>query len=240
VDFGSLVLPMTIGEWLQQTQRPPREIDEEDDGSAVDFGGDDNELDYGDDDDLLGGPDEEDRVFVEEEDGNEVEQGRYLGELSTIRHGVRGSVYALDETTLKVKNFHYDGIGPAAYFYVGERGRPNRRFGLVVPYPSQAITHNGRVMPLRAFNGEDLILPLPRGCVTSRLRWLAVIAYKYNFVIGALKVQENPVPPLPIIPRAEEVDLRQQEDFGVPERVRSGSGVQPPRQRKRSIFSWLG
>lgn len=41
--------------------------------------------------------------------------GRYIGNIKGIAHGVRGTVYAVDENTLFVRDFFYDGIGPSKY-----------------------------------------------------------------------------------------------------------------------------
>ena len=34
-----------------------------------------------------------------------------IGQLSTLAHSVSGEVYALDEKTLMIKDFNYDGAG---------------------------------------------------------------------------------------------------------------------------------
>lgn len=39
--------------------------------------------------------------------------GRFVGRFEGLAHGVRGTVYAVDENTLYVRGFHYDGIGPS-------------------------------------------------------------------------------------------------------------------------------
>lgn len=39
--------------------------------------------------------------------------GRYIGEFKGLAHGVRGTVYAVDENTLYIRGFFYDGIGPS-------------------------------------------------------------------------------------------------------------------------------
>lgn len=43
-------------------------------------------------------------------------------------------VYAVDETTLFIKNFVYDGTGPDAFFWVGKTPRPSPD-GYIIPYP---------------------------------------------------------------------------------------------------------
>lgn len=38
--------------------------------------------------------------------------GTVIGELPNLDHGIQGTLIALDETTLFIKNFHYDGQAP--------------------------------------------------------------------------------------------------------------------------------
>ena len=38
-------------------------------------------------------------------------RGLYLGKLNTYAHQVSGDVYAVDEYTILIKNFFYDGLG---------------------------------------------------------------------------------------------------------------------------------
>ena len=35
-----------------------------------------------------------------------------IGRLPNYQHGIRGTLYALDETTLFIEDFEYDGQGP--------------------------------------------------------------------------------------------------------------------------------
>ncbi len=43
----------------------------------------------------------------------------YQAELSTVYHNVSGAVTIVDENTILVEHFYYDGGGPAVYFYLG-------------------------------------------------------------------------------------------------------------------------
>lgn len=43
-------------------------------------------------------------------------------------------VYAVDESTLFIKSFAYDGTGPDAFFWVGKTARPSPE-GYIIPYP---------------------------------------------------------------------------------------------------------
>ena len=47
-----------------------------------------------------------------------------IGELEETNHGVSGAVYSRGDVTLVLKDFHYDGSGPDALFFVGTDGQP--------------------------------------------------------------------------------------------------------------------
>ncbi len=63
-----------------------------------------------------------------------AEEMTKVGDIRTLQHGVRGTVFAKDERTLVIKDFHYDGTGPDAFFYVGKSGSPSGA-GKLVRYP---------------------------------------------------------------------------------------------------------
>ena len=50
-----------------------------------------------------------------------------IGEFVNIFHDIGGTVFALDDKTIVVKDFNYDGEGPDAFFLAGTSGRPNKR-----------------------------------------------------------------------------------------------------------------
>lgn len=49
---------------------------------------------------------------------------------------LQGSIYAVDESTMFVKSFAYDGTGPDAFFWVGKTPRPSPE-GYIIPYPEE-------------------------------------------------------------------------------------------------------
>ncbi|GLH01485.1 uncharacterized protein GBIM_07622 [Gryllus bimaculatus] len=60
--------------------------------------------------------------------------GKPIGTLTEFAHGIRGTAYAVDESTIFIKGFSYDGTGPDAFFWVGNTQRPSPE-GFIVPYP---------------------------------------------------------------------------------------------------------
>eukprot|EP01083_Nonionella_stella_P011123 31629_1 len=51
-----------------------------------------------------------------------------LGKFERGDHGVSGEVFAVDQHTLRIDNFSYDGTGPDAYFWVGTGDNLNNGF----------------------------------------------------------------------------------------------------------------
>ncbi|KAJ2941635.1 hypothetical protein O0L34_g14691 [Tuta absoluta] len=74
--------------------------------------------------------------------------GRFIGRLTQYAHGIKGSVYAVDENTVFVRNFAYDGTGPDAYFWVGDTPQPSPE-GILVPYPEDYTTRDFKQSGLR-------------------------------------------------------------------------------------------
>lgn len=60
--------------------------------------------------------------------------GRIIGRLTQYAHGIRGTAYAVDENTVFIRGFAYDGTGPDAYFWIGDTPQPSPE-GILVPYP---------------------------------------------------------------------------------------------------------
>ncbi|KAJ6637832.1 Protein Skeletor, isoforms D/E [Pseudolycoriella hygida] len=64
--------------------------------------------------------------------------GRFIGPLKQFGHGIKGDLYAVDESTIFLKGFSYDGTGPDAFFWVGKTPRPSPE-GYIIPYPEDYI-----------------------------------------------------------------------------------------------------
>ena len=81
-----------------------------------------------------------------------------VGEIRTLAYEVSGTVYIVDEKTLKIEDFNYNGKGPDAFFYVGESGSPSGE-GTMVPYPEGSDTDT----ILTKADKIDITLKLPTG-----------------------------------------------------------------------------
>ncbi|XP_049880584.1 protein Skeletor, isoforms B/C isoform X2 [Pectinophora gossypiella] len=111
--------------------------------------------------------------------------GRPLGALSELHHGVRGRVFAVDSRTLFLQDFHYDGEGPAAYFYVGTSGRPQAAGA------TRLRDERGGAGPLRRYRGEGVTLALPDGKTLRDLRWFAIWCDEYSVNFGDVSIPRD-------------------------------------------------
>ncbi|XP_046993641.1 protein Skeletor, isoforms B/C [Schistocerca americana] len=107
--------------------------------------------------------------------------GKLIGPLTEYAHGIRGTAYAVDESTIFIKGFSYDGTGPDAFFWVGNTSRPSPD-GYIVPYPDD---YKGREPPmLKAYNNTDVILRLPGGKRIRDIKWLSVWCRRFTVNFG--------------------------------------------------------
>lgn len=76
-------------------------------------------------------------------------------------------MYAVNERTLLLAGFSYDGLGEDTYFWGGDSDRPGPR-GWLLP------DERGRTDVLPRYQQKDVTLTLPAGRRTNSLRWFAV------------------------------------------------------------------
>ena len=58
-----------------------------------------------------------------------------LGDLSTLQHDVEGTVVALSNKVIEIRNFRYDGTAPATFFWADTTSSPSAN-GIIMPSPS--------------------------------------------------------------------------------------------------------
>lgn len=96
-------------------------------------------------------------------------------------HSVRGVATILDERTLQIEHFTYDGTAPAVYFYLGASNSYN------------AFVNGLQLDPLldRAYNDEALTLTLPAGETLDDYAAISVwcAAFNVNFSSAAFAAQ---------------------------------------------------
>lgn len=59
-------------------------------------------------------------------------RGKHIGKLNSYHHEVGGDVYAVDDYTLLLTSFSYDGNGADTFFWAGASNRPGPQ-GFIVP-----------------------------------------------------------------------------------------------------------
>jgi len=106
----------------------------------------------------------------------------YLGQLSSLAHGLSGHVFAIDMKTLRLKNLNYDGQGPDAYFWAGSSKSPDMK-GFIIP------DENGSTQPLKAYNNADIVIKLPSGKSLQNIRWFSVWCRRYRVNFGHIMIQ---------------------------------------------------
>ena len=134
-----------------------------------------------------------------------------IGNFTTLAHGVTGEVYFIDNHTLEVKDFNYDGkitlfsflrnslifmsgTGPDAFFYVGKKGtfvHSANQKGIWIPYPIWSRSK------LSAYAGKTIHLELDKDININELGWLSVWCRKYAVDFGHVYLIEavnNPDP----------------------------------------------
>ncbi|XP_021944452.1 protein Skeletor, isoforms B/C isoform X3 [Folsomia candida] len=167
--------------------------------------------------------------------------GKLIGQLTTYAHKVSGKVYAVDEDTLFIKDFTYDGLGPDAYFWIGtgKNGDPSPS-GVLVPYPDD---YSDREPPvLRDFDHEDVILHLPPGYKVKEIAWLSVWCRRFTVNFGDVKIPKNlKVPQRKVLPefkrlahgvRSGNITILDSRTFYIPNLYYDGAGP--------DAFFWVG
>ncbi|CAG0884477.1 unnamed protein product [Darwinula stevensoni] len=114
--------------------------------------------------------------------------GTLIGNFKNYAHGISGSVYAVDEDTVVIKGFSYDGSAPDAYFWIGDDVQPSPR-GSIVPYPQ---SYSGEEPPiLGSFEKEDILLHFPKGMKLTDIKWLSVWCRRFTVNFGDVRVPRN-------------------------------------------------
>ncbi|XP_035890719.1 protein Skeletor, isoforms B/C isoform X2 [Anopheles stephensi] len=165
--------------------------------------------------------------------------GREIGQLTNFGHGIKGHVFAVDESTLFVKGFAYDGNAPDAFFWVGNSPRPSPE-GYIIPYPEE---YSGREPPvLQQHNNTDIILKLPMGKRIRDIRWLSVWCRRFTVDFGEIFIPPGLDVPKPrVLPefkrlahglRSSNISILDAKTFYIPNLHYDGAGP--------DAYFWVG
>ena len=140
----------------------------------------------------------------EKEAGSPIEgtahTGLKIGEFVGNNYGVGGTLYALNESTLFVKDFQYTGGGPDAFFFVGTESKSPNPNGIILSFPYQGIhceydDHNAPILGrFEASRHGKVLLHLPQNVRVSDLKWLSVWSGAYAVNFGEVIWPDNIVP----------------------------------------------
>lgn len=112
--------------------------------------------------------------------------------LSQLAHGLKsGPITIVDAQTFLITDFHYDGLGPAGYWWATPGARSSSS-GI------QLKDENGSAKPLRRYNGETVVISLPQGSTIYDFDWLGVWCSEFQVDFGSTRIPQNiRVPPSP-------------------------------------------
>lgn len=97
--------------------------------------------------------------------------------LSTIAHNVSGTVTIIDDCTIEITNFSYDGGGPAVYFYTGFNG----------VYTGSSANRMSALLTGNAFSNDTLRLVLPSTVTLDDFDSISVWCVDFNANFGEVR-----------------------------------------------------
>lgn len=131
-------------------------------------------------------------VLAEELNSYDPDYGTFIGELPNLADGdVKGKVYVVNDTTLQIVNFTYNGNAPDLYFWMDRKESPTQD-GVKIPSFEYGIT------PLGKFeNAEQVVLTLPGRHKITNFKSFSLFCYKYEHNFGSIVIPENLIVPRP-------------------------------------------
>ncbi|XP_071544131.1 protein Skeletor, isoforms B/C-like isoform X2 [Panulirus ornatus] len=122
-------------------------------------------------------------------------KGSYIGRLSTLEHDVTGDVYAVNNITLFIEGFTYDGEAPDAFFFAGNKDEVPSTRGFIIP------DEKGRKDVLGPYNRKNLVLKFPITKKGQRslndVQWFSVWCRKFAIDFGHVRIARDLVKPAP-------------------------------------------
>ncbi|KAK9501220.1 hypothetical protein O3M35_011975 [Rhynocoris fuscipes] len=114
--------------------------------------------------------------------------GKHIGKLNSYHHQVAGDVYAVDQYTILLKGFSYDGNGADTFFWAGATNRPGPQ-GFIVP------DEHGKTNVLGRYFNKDFTLTLPEKKKLTDIKWFAVYDLSSQNAFGDVYMAEEFEPP---------------------------------------------
>lgn len=116
-------------------------------------------------------------------------QGKYIGKLNSYHHQVSGEIYAVNEFTLLLTNFNYDGDGLDTFFWAGAANRPGPQ-GFIVP------DEHGNTNVLERYFNREFTLTLPDNKKLTEIKWFAIFDLNSQNNFGDIYIPDEFEPPM--------------------------------------------
>jgi len=121
--------------------------------------------------------------------GGDTYKGEYVGKLSTLHHLVTGDVYAVDNITVYIEGFTYDGEAPDAFFFAGNREATPSSRGFIIP------NERGRSEVLGPYRNKNLVLRFPITKKGQRslndVQWISVWCRQFAIDFGHVPIPKG-------------------------------------------------
>uniref|UniRef100_A0A8D8ZRQ2 Protein Skeletor, isoforms B/C n=1 Tax=Cacopsylla melanoneura TaxID=428564 RepID=A0A8D8ZRQ2_9HEMI len=115
-------------------------------------------------------------------------RGKHIGKINSYHHQVGGDVYAVNEYTLLLAGFNYDGNAQDAFFWAGTSNRPGPQ-GFLVP------DEHGKTNVLERYLNKDFTLTLPDNKKITEINWFALYDLTKHNTFGDVYIPEEFEPP---------------------------------------------
>lgn len=96
------------------------------------------------------------------------------GMLATFQHGVSGTVTIIDDCTIEITGFNYDGGGPQVYFYAGTNG----------DYTASNAFQFSKLLTGTSFSNNTIQLIIPNNKTLDDFNSLSVWCVDFNANFG--------------------------------------------------------
>lgn len=121
--------------------------------------------------------------------------GKFVGKIVTYYHNLTGTMYAATNRSVVITHLHYDGMGPAAYFWASQRNDLDES-------GDQLLDENQSPKVLKPYHNATVLLILPRK--VSEYKSLGVYCKLFGADFGNVKIpagyelpKEQSLGPLP-------------------------------------------
>lgn len=125
---------------------------------------------------------------IDAQDDEGPYRGKYIGKLNSYHHQVSGDVYAVDDYTILLTAFNYDGNGADTFFWSGAANRPGPQ-GFIVP------DEYGKTNVLERYFNKDFTLTLPDKKKLADVKWFAIYDLWSQNTFGDIYIPEEFEPP---------------------------------------------